>query len=151
MSRSSAASLRTLSLESLWESQMPLEAFSGTWSFDPSISELKSPPSVWEQAIRIEGGRIRVREEITREAVHSVVEAEGAVNGEFYEVRGSPLVDEISYIFDGEFIHGSGRRQGVVVLREIVTLPSPDILKLSMRLFLGGKEMQLGDAVFRRK
>jgi hypothetical protein len=51
---------------------MPAESFSGTWTFDPSTSELNSPPSQWRQTIQIEGDR--VQEQITREIEHSTVE-----------------------------------------------------------------------------
>jgi hypothetical protein len=51
---------------------MPAESFSGTWTFDPSISELNSPPSQWRQTIQIEADR--VQEQITREIEHSTVE-----------------------------------------------------------------------------
>jgi hypothetical protein len=129
---------------------MPLEAFSGIWNFDQDISELKSPPLQWKQTIQIEGDRVRVEEQITRETGHSAVEVDAAFNEEFYEVKGSPLVDEISYLFDGESIHGTGRKEGAVVLREIISLPTPDILRLSMHLFLNGKEIPLGEALFRR-
>ncbi|WP_433972484.1 hypothetical protein [Tunturiibacter lichenicola] len=129
---------------------MPLEAFSGIWNFDRDLSQLKSPPSQWKQTIQIEGDRVRVEEQITRENGRSAVEVYAAFNEEFYEVKGSPLVDEMSYFFDGESIHGTGRKQGVVILREIVSLPTSDILRLLMRLFLNGKEIPLGEALFRR-
>jgi hypothetical protein len=129
---------------------MPLEAFSGIWNFDQDISELKSPPSQWKQTIQIEGDRVRIEEQITRDTGRSAVEVNAVFNEEFYEVKGSPLVDEISYLFDGESIHGTGRKESAVVLREIISLPTPDILRLSMRLFLDGREIPLGEALFRR-
>lgn len=91
-----------------------------------------------------------MREEIDRERGHSVVEVLAAFDGEFYRVHGSPLVDEIAYTFESERINGSGRKQDVVVLREVVSLLDPDTMALALTISLGGKEMPLGSAVFRR-
>ena len=129
---------------------MSLEDFSGTWRFDVRISNLKSPPTQWHQTIRVEGSRVSVREEILRDDRSSTVEAEGAFDGEFYQVRGSPLVEEIAYTFECASIHGTGRKQGNVVLREVVSLANPDTLHLAMTIFMDGKEMPLGIAVFQR-
>jgi hypothetical protein len=129
---------------------MAVEAFSGRWRFDSSVSELKSSPTEWHQTIQVEGSRVSVREEIVRDAGSSVVEVEGAFDGRFYRVEGSPLVEEIAYTFECESIHGTGRKQGNVVLREVVSLPNPDTLNLAMTIFMGGKELPLGTAVFRR-
>jgi len=129
---------------------MSTEAFSGTWNFDHGVSELKSPPEEWRQTIRTEGLRVSVREEITREGGSSIVEVTGAFDGNFYRVHGSPLVEEIAYTFEGESIYGTGRKQGNVVLRETVNLLDPNTLSLAMTIFIGGKELPLGTAVFRR-
>ena len=129
---------------------MQVEAFSGTWRFDSSVSKLKSPPTEWHQTIKVKGSGVSVREESVRDAGCSVVEVEGAFDGRFYRVEGSPLVDEIAYTFERESIHGTGRKQGNVVLREVVSLPNPDTLNLAMTIFMGGKELPLGIAVFRR-
>lgn len=91
-----------------------------------------------------------VKEEIIRNAGCSVVEVEAAFDGKFYRVDGSPLVEEIAYALEGESIHGTGRKQGNVVLREVVCLPTPDTLSLTMTIFMGGKELPLGTAIFRR-
>jgi len=129
---------------------MLVEAFSGVWSFDRSASELKSPPVEWRQTIQAGDSRVSVREEITRESGRSVVEVSGAFDGEFYRVEGSPLVEEIAYKFNGESIQGTGRKQGTVVLSEVVSLLDPDTLNIAMTIFLNGKELLLGNAVFRR-
>jgi hypothetical protein len=137
-------------LESSLEHAMSVEAFSGKWSFDRRASELKSPPVEWQQTILAEGGRVSVREEIARQSGDSVVEVTGAFDGKFYRVEGSPLVEEIAYTFDGKSIHGTGRKQGAVALREVVSLLDSNTLNLAMTIFLGGKELPLGNAVFRR-
>jgi len=129
---------------------MPVEAFSGLWSFDRNASELKSPPMEWRQTIQTSDSRVSVREEIIRESGHSVVEVSGAFDGGFYCVEGSPLVEEIAYTFNGEFIQGTGRKQGAVVLSEVVSLLDSDTLNIAMTIFLNGKELLLGNAVFRR-
>lgn len=100
--------------------------------------------------IRVEGSRISVREEITRESGCSVVEVPGAFDGEFYRVEGSPLVEEIAYTLEGESIRGTGRKQRAVVLHEVANLSDPDTLNLAVTIVLGGKELPLGNAVFRR-
>jgi hypothetical protein len=129
---------------------MPVEAFSGLWNFDRNASELKSPPAQWRQTIQAAGSRVSVREEITRESGCSVVEVSGAFDGEFYHVEGSSLVEEIAYTFKGQFIQGTGRKQGAVVLSEVVSLVDPDTLNIAMTIFVNGKELPLGNAVFRR-
>ncbi|QEE30496.1 hypothetical protein FTW19_22420 [Terriglobus albidus] len=130
---------------------MSIELFAGTWDFDPSASELTSSPSHWKQIIDIQGKRIHIREEISRETGDLIVEVDAVLDGEFYPVKGSPLVDEISYRLDGQSIHAIGRKQGVVVLREIVGLSAAGMLQLSMWLTMSGKEIPLGHASFRRK
>ncbi len=80
------------------------------------------------QIIRIDGDRVSVQEQITQATGRSTVEVDATLNGEFYKVKGSPLVDEISYVLHDDSIHGTGRKQGVVVLREVVSLLKPDIL-----------------------
>lgn len=72
----------------------------------------------------------------------------GAFDGHFYRVQGSPLVEDIAYTFAGGPIHGTGRKQGAVVLREIVSLPDPHTLNLAMTIFMGRKELPLGNAAF---
>jgi len=129
---------------------MTVDSFSGTWIFDPSASNLTSSPREWQQIIRVEGDNVSVREEIDRDSGRSVVEVLAAFDGGFYEVKGSPFVDEIAYTFESERIQGTGRKQGVVVLREIVTLLGPDTLSLMLTIIMGGKEIPLGSAIFRR-
>jgi hypothetical protein len=128
-----------------------LESFSGHWIFDPTISDLKPAPSRWTQTIRIERGQIQVHEEITRDNIDMSLEVEAYSDGKFYAVKGSPLVDEILYTFDGQSTHGTGRKQGTVSLREIVSLDQPDILCLSMRFFMNSQEIPRGAARFRRQ
>ena len=123
--------------------RMSIDLFSGAWDFDPGASELKSPPSRWRQIIESQDTRIRVREEISRETGDLIVEVDAALDGEFYPVKGSPLVDEISYRLEGQSIHAIGRKQGVVVLRETVGLSASDMLQLSMWVSMGGKEIPL--------
>ena len=80
---------------------MAIELFAGTWDFDPSTSELKFPPSHWQQIIDIQHVRIGIREEISRETGDLIVEVDAVLDGEFYPVKGSPLVDEIRIAFMG--------------------------------------------------
>ena len=129
---------------------MSAEAITGTWIFDHNASNLKSPPAEWRQVIQVNGNGVSVREEITRESGSSLVEVAGAFDGEFYQVKGSPLVEEIAYTFESGCIRGTGRKQGSVVLREIVGLLDANTLHVAMAIFMSGKEVPLGNAVFRR-
>lgn len=131
---------------------MPADFLSGTWIFDPGSSQLTSPPPLeWVQGVQIEGGRIRVQERITRASGTATVEVDAALDGEFYEVRGSPVADEISYILEGDSIHGTGRKNGAVLFREVIRSLVPDQMTLTMVLLINGKEVPLGTARFLRK
>ena len=129
---------------------MTVDSYSGTWILDPGSSDLKSPPAHWQQVIRIKGNSVSVREEIDRESGRSVTEVFAFFDGEYYRVHGSPLVDEIAYTFEADRIKGSGRRQGVDVLNEILSLLDPDTIKLALTMSLSGREISLGSAIFRR-
>ena len=91
---------------------MAVEAFSGRWRFDSSVSGLKSSPTEWHQTIQVKGSRVSVREEIVRDAGSSVVDVEGAFDGRFYRVEGSPLVEEIAYTFECESHPRDGTQTG---------------------------------------
>ena len=117
---------------------------------DSSIPSLKSPPAKWQQVIQIVGNCVSVREEIARADGRSVAEVVGAFDGNFYRIKGSPLIEEIAYTSESGCIQGTGRKQGAVVLQEVVSLLDPDTLNLALTVFPGGKEWPLGNAVFRR-
>jgi hypothetical protein len=129
---------------------MTAETFSGTWNLDSDSSDMKSSPAEWRQVIRVKGNSVSVREEILRQSGKAVVEVTGALDGKFYPVQGSPLVEEIAYIFESGCIQGTGRKQGAVVLREVVSLLDQDTMNLALTIYVGGKELPLANAVFRR-
>ncbi len=98
----------------------------------------------------MENGRLRVDEEITRASGIIRIQVDAALNGAFHSFSGSPIADEIAYRMEGKAIVGTARKNGMVSLCEIMTLPEPRVMAMRVDLIVEGRSIELGSARFNR-
>ena len=128
-----------------------IDAFSGTWRFDPRRSKFRTPPpQSWIQQIKITSNEISVREEIVRAGgPPMVVSVHARFDGKDYPVSGSPGADSIAYTRVSEReVAGTGKKNGVVTLKETIVLNDDGTMSLSYSILGGGRELASGQAVF---
>jgi hypothetical protein len=130
---------------------MPINQFTGTWTFDPRMSRLTWPsPHRWVQFVSAEEERLRVREEIVRGSATSIVEVDAAVDGTFYPVSGSPMAEEIAYSFQGGALTGIGRQAGQDAFREVITV-TENTMTAEFSLILKDRHVPIGTAHFNKE
>ena len=132
---------------------MPPTIFTGTWQFDPAQSNLPAPfPTRWIQQIVVEQGNIQVVEEIDRAGGEMLkVAVDANLDGAFYAVQGSPLIDEISYVLTDNQIYGVGRKNGVTTLHELVSFFSTGEMTMDLSFMRDSEIVASGKAHFLRQ
>jgi hypothetical protein len=130
------------------------DPFTGTWRFNPQLSKLSiQSPSSWVQEILTNLDEVQVRENIVRvDGSETVVSLRAKFDGEDYPVEGSPAADTMAYTrFDRNTIFGTGKKNGVVSLTEIVTAaPEKNTLTLRYSIHAGLKVVANGIVVFEK-
>ena len=129
------------------------DPFTGTWQFNAELSTLSTQsPQSWVQRIVATPG-VQVRENILRtDGSETVVSLRAKFDGRDYLVHGSPAADTIAYRrIDRNSISGTGKKNGVVALTEIVTVaPESHTLTLIYSIQHGSQVVANGIAVFER-
>ncbi|HEY3835232.1 MAG TPA: hypothetical protein VGL72_01610 [Bryobacteraceae bacterium] len=133
----------------------PADPFTGTWNFNTKRSRLSTPlPRKWVQLIVATPEELVVRESIVRfDGSKSEVSVSARFDGSDYPIYGFPLADFMAYTRTGDStIVGTGRKNGVVVLSETVSL-SPDgrFLSLVYSVQNAASPVSRGLAVFDRE
>jgi hypothetical protein len=128
------------------------DPFTGSWIFNPQRSKLSTPPpQSWVQDISATHYELRVEENITsRDGLRSGVLIEARFDGGDYAVVGSDLADTFAYERDGSKIVGTGKKNGVVSIRETVVASEGPVITLTYSIFAGTKEVASGIAIFER-
>lgn len=119
-----------------------IDAFSGTWRFDPLRSKLSTPaPQHWIQQITVKSNGISVREEIARAGgPPMVVSVQARFDGKDYPVSGSPAADSIAYTRLSEReIAGTGKKDGAVTLKETIFLNDDATMSLTYSILSGAR------------
>ena len=134
---------------------MTEDLFTGHWTFNFLESRLDTPmPVSWTQKVGVTATEIVVTEEIVRaNNERSTVRVWARFDGTEYPVQGSPLIETIAYERAGaRVIRGAGRRSGLLVLSETVTV-SADGMRLTnvYTLQTGPAQVVRGVAVFERQ
>jgi hypothetical protein len=131
------------------------EPFTGTWRFNAWWSKLDTPlPKTWVQEIVATRDEIVVRENIVRSnGVGSEVRVWARFDGSDYPVSGWPIADFIAYTrVSSHCISGTGKKNGVVVLTETVTVaPDGRSLTLVYSIQTGASQVTRGIAVFEKE
>ena len=132
----------------------PDDPFTGTWNFNATRSRLSTPlPRKWVQTIVATKDELVVRESIVRsDGSKSEVSVSARFDGSDYPIYGFPLADFMAYTRTGNSAFaGTGKKDGVVVLSETVTI-SPDgrFLNLVYSVQNGASPVARGLAVFDR-
>jgi hypothetical protein len=132
----------------------PPDPFTGIWRFDPRLSKLTTPsPRSWVQEILSNADEVEVRERIVRsDGSETVVSLRAKFDGKDHQVEGSPAADTIAYTrIDRNTISGTGKKNGIVSLTEIVTAaPENGALTLTYSIHAGPKVIASGIAVFEK-
>jgi hypothetical protein len=130
----------------------PADPFTGTWNFNARRSELSTPlPRKWVQAIVATRDELVVRESIIRsDGSKAEVSVAARFDGSDYPVYGFPIADFMAYTrLDHSSISGTGRKNGVVVLNETVSVaPDGRVLTLVYSVQIGAAPVARGLAVF---
>jgi hypothetical protein len=131
----------------------PADPFTGTWKCNLQKSKFSTAaPLAWTQYITATADDLSVREEISRDAgPPAIVSVKAKYDGNHYSVHGSPIAEVIAYTRNGSRIEGTARKNGLVCLRETVTV-SADLMVMEMvySVIWDGKELGSGVAVFDR-
>jgi hypothetical protein len=132
--------------------QNSADPFTGTWNFDARRSRLSTPlPRKWVQLIVATRDELVVRESIVRsDGSKAEVSVAAKFDGSDYPVYGFPLADFMAYRrVDDHSISGTGRKNGVVVLTETVSVtPDGRVLTLVYSVQNGAAPVARGLAVF---
>lgn len=130
------------------------DPFTGTWVYRPERSKSTGPKlERWVQWIEATADSLRMREEVVvATGQRANVSLEAKFDGRDYPVTGSSLSDTIAYTRKGRRrIIGTGKKNGIVSLREMITVAGDDeTLTLTFGIFEGGPQVMAGFAVFER-
>ena len=128
------------------------DPFTGTWKFNTQQSSLDTPlPRTWVQAIVATTDELVVRETIIRaDGSATEVRVWARFDGTDYPLNGLPFVDFIAYQrANRNRISGIGKKNGVVVLNETVTVDEAGkVLTLIYSIQNGTSSLATGMAVF---
>jgi hypothetical protein len=128
------------------------EPFSGKWRFNPGLSQLSTPlPRTWMQSIVATREEIVVRENIVRsDGSQTEVRCWARFDGTDYPISGLPIADFMAYKrVDSHNLSGMGKRNGVVVLTETLSIdPAGKVLTLIYSFQSGASQVARGMAVF---
>jgi hypothetical protein len=130
----------------------PANPFTGTWNFNARCSKLSTPlPRKWVQAIVATRDELVVRESIIRcDGSKAEVCVAARFDGSDYPVYGFPIADFMSYTrLDYSRISGTGRKNGVVVLTETISVdPEGRVLTVIYSVQIGAAPVARGLGVF---
>ena len=130
------------------------DPFSGRWRFNARRSRLSTPlPQVWVQSIGASHDQIVVTENIIRDdGSQSEVKIWAKFDGTDYPITGLPIADVMAYQrHDSYSFSGTGKKNGVVVLTQTVTVDSSgQTLTLIYSFQSGASQVARGMAVFDR-
>ena len=126
------------------------DPFVGVWRLNPATSQLTASPRAWVQTISVDGGWIDVHEEIVRaDGSSSKVAVRARFDGRDYPVTGTALVDSMAYSREGNTIVGTGKKNGVVSLRESMTADDVQMIA-DLSIYLHEQEVVKGIANFHK-
>ncbi len=129
------------------------DPFTGTWVFCPEKSRsVGQTPERWVQTILIEANEITVKEEIAfGRSPQPTISIQARLDGESYEVSGSPAADLVAYQRTGErSLSGVAYKDGKASVHEtLVVSATGEELCMEYTIHLSVRDVS-GVAVFRR-